>query len=481
MHESSGLRFDIYERVHLPQEAADIREIEEIELTPCVQAERRGDQVVLRGSLLLGGVYLPDDESRGLRQLEHWIPVEITLPQERVGRLEDLAVEVDNFDVDLLDKRTLNITGVLMLQGVEAGPSAGRQQAYAWGEEPYTVVHRRGREDPEEAAPELSGDAARTGEEAEMSFALVGGPAPDETADPAGEQAAWRGTGEPDALDAAGAAAGEAAEDASASDPAAEAVEAGSAEPEQPAGELAPVTGPVEWKAFAARAEESAAATGEAAAEDAKQPPSDSDPAPASEPAYSAAEAAEDDGAAVRADSAFAQEESPSGEAAGGDEPADSQPREPLAGETASSVTVGAQPASGKADLRVAFGAKRDDVDSGAEGTPGPGKLFFPERREARAEAGLKAQAQEAAEPEQPREPADAGQRQAVSDEADWKNLFRGAAAQESFRTVRLCIVQKDDTLDAIAMRYQRNPREIALANRLDGTPLTEGQVLYIP
>lgn len=91
MHEPSGLRFDVYERVHLPQDAADIREIEEVELTPCVQAERQGDQVVLRGSLLLGGVYLPDDESRNSRQLEHWIPVEITLPLERVSRLEDLA------------------------------------------------------------------------------------------------------------------------------------------------------------------------------------------------------------------------------------------------------------------------------------------------------------------------------------------------------------------------------------------------------
>jgi len=436
--------------------------------------------VVLRGSLLLGGVYLPDDESRDLRQLEHWIPVEITLPQERVGRLEDLAVEVDNFDVDLLDKRTLNITGVLMLQGVEAGPSAGRQQTYAWGEEPYTVVHRRGRELPEEAAPESSGDFARTGEEAEWSFAQAGGSVPDEAAESAGEQAEWRISGEPQALDAAGTDAAEAAETASASDPAAETAEAGSAEPDESSGEPAPATGPVEWKAFAARAEESAAAAGEAAAEDARQPASGSDPAPAAEPAFSAADAAEAGEAIVRTDTASAQAESLSGEA-DGDEPADSQPREPLAGETAPSVTVGAQPASGKGDLRVAFGTKREDGDSEAEGAPGLGKLFFPERREARAEAGLKAQTQEAAEPEQPREPADAGLRQAASDEVDWKNLFRGAAAQESFRTVRLCIVQKDDTLEAIAIRYQRNPREIALANRLDGSPLTEGQVLYIP
>ena len=39
------------------------------------------------------------------------IPVEITVPLNRVSSLDDIAVEIENFDVDLLSKRSLNITG----------------------------------------------------------------------------------------------------------------------------------------------------------------------------------------------------------------------------------------------------------------------------------------------------------------------------------------------------------------------------------
>ena len=44
-----------------------------------------------------------------------------------------------------------------------------------------------------------------------------------------------------------------------------------------------------------------------------------------------------------------------------------------------------------------------------------------------------------------------------------------------------MCIVQRDDTLDLIANRYQMNPRDIAAHNRLSEPAVTEGQVLYIP
>ncbi|EXX91388.1 peptidoglycan-binding protein, partial [Paenibacillus darwinianus] len=139
---SDGLRFDVYERVHLPQDVADIHELEEIELTPYIQVVRQDEQVLLKGHLLLSGVYSSQGDAVEARTLEHWIPVEITLPVNRVNRPEDITVDIENFDVDLLSARTLNITGVLSLKGIEARdnePSA----AYAWGDEPFTVVHRR--------------------------------------------------------------------------------------------------------------------------------------------------------------------------------------------------------------------------------------------------------------------------------------------------------------------------------------------------
>mgnify|MGYP002479531741 CR=1 FL=1 len=504
VRESSGFRFDIYERVRLPEEAADIHEIEEIELTPCVQAETRGEQVVLRGSLLLGGVYQSDDESRTSRQLEHWIPVEITLPRDRVGSLEDLAVEVDNFDVDLLDGRTLNITGVLTLRGVESGPSAARQQTYAWGDEPYTVVHRRGRDVIGEAAAESAGesgepadeyaqadseyaqadgeyartdgDKAQEDGESELSFVSVGGAAPDR------EPAEWRPAG--DGLAEGPAQRGGAdPEDAafddpsySASDVRAEAATSGDEYAAQPELRREPVQQPepLEWKAFAARVQEQSEAVADQAerhADQAEGGESGSDPDAASgQSAADAGEAGVRDGAA--------QAESPAAaEARNGAQ--ENLPQDPAAEGAPLSAGGGIpQSSSGKADLKVAFGAKRTEA-SGADGSAGIGKLLFPERREARGEAEPKAE--EAREPEREPEPAEAEQRQASSDEVDWRSLFRGAAAQETFRTVRLCIVQKDDTLDSIALRYQRNPREIALVNRLEGSSVAEGQVLYIP
>jgi stage VI sporulation protein D len=116
--QQSGLRFDIYERVHLAEGLPELKELESIELIPHIQIMADGEQALLKGNLWLTGQYISgqDDE---IRTLEHWIPVEITLPLNRVHRLEDIAVQIENFDVDLLSPRTLNVTGVLSLQGIE--------------------------------------------------------------------------------------------------------------------------------------------------------------------------------------------------------------------------------------------------------------------------------------------------------------------------------------------------------------------------
>ncbi|MFC7559399.1 hypothetical protein ACFQY3_11140 [Paenibacillus farraposensis] len=131
-----GLRFDIYERIHLTEEAAGIAELEEIELLPRIQVVTHGDHAALRGHLLLEGVYRTPEEVKS--ELHHLIPVEITIPLNRVGRLEDISVEIENFDVDLLSLRSLNITGVLSLHGVE---SSHAEETAVWLDEEFTVVH----------------------------------------------------------------------------------------------------------------------------------------------------------------------------------------------------------------------------------------------------------------------------------------------------------------------------------------------------
>lgn len=67
------------------------------------------------------------------------------------------------------------------------------------------------------------------------------------------------------------------------------------------------------------------------------------------------------------------------------------------------------------------------------------------------------------------------------NNELEWRRLFLTGEGEESFRKLRLCIVQKEETIDDIAERYRLNPREIALYNRLSDSNLSEGQILYIP
>ena len=109
--QSYGLRFDIYERINLTEDLPGIEELEEAELIPHIQVISQQDQATLRGHLLLAGLYKGDTEAGETEPLEHWIPVEITVPMNRVSSLDDIAVEIENFDVDLLSKRALNITG----------------------------------------------------------------------------------------------------------------------------------------------------------------------------------------------------------------------------------------------------------------------------------------------------------------------------------------------------------------------------------
>nr|WP_243865475.1 LysM peptidoglycan-binding domain-containing protein [Paenibacillus lupini] len=67
-------------------------------------------------------------------------------------------------------------------------------------------------------------------------------------------------------------------------------------------------------------------------------------------------------------------------------------------------------------------------------------------------------------------------------DEIEWKTLFLNKQSDENeFRKIRVCIVQRDETLESIAVRYSLNPREILLYNGLNESSVAEGQLLYIP
>lgn len=149
--QTSGLRFDIYERVHLPEDGAGIRELTSIELTPEITVERQSEQAVLKGHLFLSGTYTSEDESGEAeeQQLVHRIPVEITLPMNRIQDVNDISVEIENFDIDLLSTRSLNVTGVLSLTGIDLVTAAPAD----WQEEEEVVFTHRAQENYEAASP----------------------------------------------------------------------------------------------------------------------------------------------------------------------------------------------------------------------------------------------------------------------------------------------------------------------------------------
>jgi len=128
--ENNGLRFDIYERVNLPENVAAIEELEEIELVPRIQVIDQGEYVLLQGQLVLNGIYRGEGFGQEQIALEHWIPVEISLPMSRVQQLDDVTVDIDSFHVEPVSERALNITGVLALRGIYL-----EEQGQQWGAE----------------------------------------------------------------------------------------------------------------------------------------------------------------------------------------------------------------------------------------------------------------------------------------------------------------------------------------------------------
>lgn len=328
--EQSGLRFDIYERVHLSEGVLGIKELEGVELVPHIQVLPQGEQAVLRGNLLLTGTYV-DEQERAEQTLEHLIPVEITLPLSRVHRVEDIAVEIENFDVDLLSARSLNITGVLSLNGLELTPAAEPQQEWRETEEEVVFVHeaQSPRPLPGEARPGVSEEAEAVTETERVESAW----APEET----------------------------------------EPVQANAAE-----------------------------AASEAAAEE---------------------------------------------------------------------FVIPAAPEPEKKEPKVAFAAKPSTPSPEAAPAPEPIVKSYGLSSLLNHSAAAQTKAEEREE-----------ETAAPAGKVEWKSILITARSdQQQFKRLRLCIVQKEDTLESIAKRYELNPRELALYNRLGDSDISEGQIVYIP
>jgi stage VI sporulation protein D len=393
----NGLRFDIYERVHLPDDVAAIDELEEIELVPHMQALPQDDQVLLRGHLLLSGIYRSQG-SEEASKLEHWIPVEISLPLNRIQSVEELAVEIDNFDVDLLTTRSLNVTGVLALRGLQVQAP----QVPIWRDDSFTVVHQA---QPEQDAEAQRFQQAQENPDLDEAEALsLSDYASDDVSPDFNEsdrEDDWNLKSETEALN------GEATKESS-------------------------------WLAMFQHLEESR-----------KEHEVNADSESTPEPFV----------ASLWGDVTKERIEEQS-----------FIPEPELEPGTYNAIEE-------KPDLKVGLGGK--SLDTIARQQSGVGLLSQLGEKGARREAELKVL--EAAQAE---EKALAASNSALSsgDELEWTRLFLTNGAQaHSFRKVKMCIVQREETLDVIAMRYNVQSRELQLYNRLHDPYLSEGQILYIP
>ncbi|WP_027085342.1 LysM peptidoglycan-binding domain-containing protein [Cohnella panacarvi] len=418
----NGLRFDIYERVHLPDDVAAIDELEEIELVPHMQVLPREDNVLLSGSLLLSGVYRAQysDETT---QLTHWIPVEITLPLNRVQNVDEIGVEIDNFDVDLLSTRSLNVTGVLALRGLQTSSS----QEPIWKDDSFTVVHQ--------ARSSYEEDFGRDG--------LSAAQAADDSADDDDSSQAASSQSDDSLLEFDP----ERIEEQQAAQP---------QQPQkpQPVPSFADAANEGSWlsnfKSYAdkAKSQEQTRAAQPVQSSDgwgdlSQRRDADPQTSQPAAPSYSALEIP-----ALPADVPAAQPETlPSVSAAPEPEPM--------------KIAINGLPSDASQRIQSGVGLLSQLGDIGA-----------------RRESDLKRQ--EAAQSEEKANAASSSG--STGDELEWTRLLSGGENEaQSFRKVRMCIVQRDDTLESIADRYNLQPRVLQTHNKLNEPYLSEGQVLYIP
>ncbi|MFD0962320.1 LysM peptidoglycan-binding domain-containing protein [Paenibacillus chungangensis] len=431
----NGLRFDVYERVHMPDDAAAIDELEEIELVPRIQVIDQGDQAVLKGQLLLSGVYRGQNAAEGPLTLEHWIPVEISLPMNRVSRLDDISIEIDNFDVDLLSARTLNITGVLSLRGIAVEPLQEEQSG--WEEESFTAVHER---EQEREMSQVSGASM----EEESEAYIVDREAQSEESDTAGEpEAELEAEREVQVADEEGKSYDEGYSER-------ESYQVPSLSWEYQSHQLPNAEHSYDNEEVEARQPflDSADAV-EGANQEEGQRPEELEP-----------ESHQDQHAGY----ALLEKERQKGE----DASALSQP---------SSLTAEQEPLpteSAKPGVQIAFTGKSPEHSEGSTEVGIRSLLQSSQRERAVREAAEQSQVEQEAERTEAIQEAE--------EEIEWKRLFLSKQEGDAaFRKIRMCIVQREETLEEIATRYSLNPREILVHNGLHESAIEEGQVLYIP
>lgn len=108
-----SLRFDIYERIVFPDSYSDIFEMIEARLTPSIKTTLVDDFVELKGNLILFVHYKSNRGSSSKN--EHRIPIDISIPANRVMNIKDIETVIERFKVEVLSPKEMNVSGILVV------------------------------------------------------------------------------------------------------------------------------------------------------------------------------------------------------------------------------------------------------------------------------------------------------------------------------------------------------------------------------
>lgn len=140
---ASSLKFNVDESVLFNQEEG-IANILSVSLEPDIEVEDNGDYVTIKGSLRLDGEFEVANERNeneehldqtneqlayrsvqevrkhddNIAQFQHRFPVEITIPHDRVNKLDDIYVTVESFDYRLPNPSCLQMSAELEIGGI---------------------------------------------------------------------------------------------------------------------------------------------------------------------------------------------------------------------------------------------------------------------------------------------------------------------------------------------------------------------------
>ncbi|MFJ7974728.1 LysM peptidoglycan-binding domain-containing protein [Peribacillus sp. NPDC096379] len=154
----SFLRFSLEESVWF-QKGQEIEELYSLSLEPNVTIQESDQYVVIRGSLDLSGEYKETEEEAGAQDLGysqpyypktihsvdqredglsefiHRIPVDITIPNNRIQSLDHIDVNIHAFDYFMPEKNCLKLEAELLISGIEESRPESKS------EEPRDYLH----------------------------------------------------------------------------------------------------------------------------------------------------------------------------------------------------------------------------------------------------------------------------------------------------------------------------------------------------